>query len=319
MTLNIAWITGRKNGCFEWFADSLRRETGGDYTDIRVIVVDFWAEPNRSEDGSMFKRILYFGDERVGANAVITPPKPCVWQGPHRLTSKDYFAASNARNTAICYAKDGWIAFVDDLSVLMPGWLKAAREAIAQNYIACGAYQKVCSLIVEDGLAKSWDSPPRGVDPRWVTGDDAKAVDCPGCYLFGCSVLAPVEAFLKINGWPEACDSTGVGAEDPFTGNTLEATGHKLKYDRRMFTLESEELHHIGNQMHRCDKGNIGTPDSKSHACVRMLTGAKRFDNDFHEYPDLAALRQHILAGGEFPLPRNPRHDWYSGQSLSEL
>ena len=48
MHLTIAYFTSRKNPAIKWFFDSLNRETGGDYTKIRVVVVDFWAK-NRTE------------------------------------------------------------------------------------------------------------------------------------------------------------------------------------------------------------------------------------------------------------------------------
>ena len=317
----MAYLTSRREPKIEWFIQSLERELSAEkgvpktypwHCDVSVAVVDFHNNPNHKRN----------------AIETLTPPKPCVWQGPHRLTQHDYFAAANARNTAICYAPDGWISFVDDLSVLMPGWLAAVREAMAKNYIVCGAFRKVNKLVVENGEVKSFEDHPAGHDSRWKHGDDTKAVPCHPNWLFGCSLAAPVDAFLKINGWPEACDSTGIGMEDCMTGMALAATGHKLKYDRRMFTLESEELHHVDVPMLRMDKDRgkvvevapgVTHPAEKGHALVKRLSGRKWFENDFGPFPDLAALRQHVLAGGEFPVVNRPTHDWYDGQSLSEL
>jgi hypothetical protein len=50
-----------------------------------------------------------------------------------------------------------------------------------------------------------------------------------------------------------------------------------------------------------------------------LLNGAQRFDNDFSPHGDIAALRQHILKGGTFPIPTGPTNDWYDGQALNEL
>ncbi len=296
-----------------WFLDSLRlqQQTNQDLQ-VKLVIVDF-----------------HFNKEtHVDQSLVWVHPKPCVWQGPHKLTQHNYFAAANARNTAICYALDGFVAFCDDLSVLMPGWLNAVREAMANNYIVCGAFRKVNKLVVENGEVKSFDDHPAGHDSRWKSGDDTKAVKCHPNWLFGCSVAAPVNAFLKINGWPELCDSTGIGMEDCHTGIALANTGHKLRYDRRMFTLESEELHHVDTPMLRMDKNRgkvveispgVTHPDEKGHAVVRLLSGASRFDNDFGPFPDLAALRQHVLAGGAFPIVNRPTVDFYDQQPLSEL
>jgi len=132
--------------------------------------------------------------------------------------------------------------------------------------------------------------------------------------------VLPVSALEKINGWPEAvCDASGIGAEDSMTGGVLANTGHQLKYDRRLFTYESEELHFQEPLMHRIERGVVGSQDSMSWAVVRMLTRAKHFDNEWHGFPDIAALRWHILAGGQFPIPKNPLHCWYNGVPLGEL
>ena len=140
----------------QWFLDSIRNECGGDYTGINLIVIAFHAdEPWKSVS------VVECDGEKLGDKLIsymVYQPKPCVWQGPHRLTKQDWFAASNARNTGLCYARDGWIAYVDDLSVLMPGWLNAVREAMAGNYIVLGAYKKVKNLVVENGVVRScWE------------------------------------------------------------------------------------------------------------------------------------------------------------------
>ncbi len=313
MYLTIAYMTCRKEPKFNWFYDSLMRQYEKALQEVRVVVVDFHRNSR-----------LWFN----ASKAQFVPPKPCVWQGPHRLTKNDYFAAANARNTAICYAQDGFIAFVDDLSVLMPGWLNAVREAMAKNYIVCGAFRKVNKLVVENGHVVSFEDHPSGHDSRWKSGDDTKAVPCHPNWLFGCSFAAPVNALLKVNGLFEDCDSGGVGMEDCSLGMALAATGHKLKYDRRMFTLESEELHHLDTPMLRKDKDRgkvvevspgVTHPAEKGHALVKRFTGATWFKNDFGPFPDLAALRQHVLAGGAFPIVNRPTVDWYDGQKLEEM
>lgn len=304
MKLSIAYHTARKLPMVEWFRDSLVPQIKpGD--EIQVIITDF------------------FHSERKWAQLrdwLHVDCKPCVWQGKHRLTNNDYFSPSNARNTSLCYAKHDHIAFVDDLSLLGPQWLQAVRESIEGGYIACGAFRKVRHMEVQRGELIRFMDHGAGRDSRWEKGDDNKAVDCPSNWLFGCSCAMPVAALEKVNGWPEAvCDSTGVGAEDCFMGQTLKNTGHVLKYDRRMFTYESEELHFQEPLMRRIDMGNIGTQDSKSWAAVRMLQNVKHFDNDFSPFPDIAALRRHVLGGGEFPIPQNPKHCWYSSKPLAEL
>ncbi len=321
--LTIAYITARREPMIEWFFRSLERETRGDYSDIKVVVIDY----HRRTHANISTRVP--PGTKVPPNLIHESPKPTVWQGAHRLCLKEYFAAANARNTAICYSDAGYVAFVDDLSILAEGWLKAVREAMKYGYVACGAYRKVLKLDLSPNGEVSFENYPEGWDHRWQHGDPKKAVKCHSNWLFGCSVAAPVNAFLKINGWPELADSSGIGMEDCLTGMALEASGHELRYDRRMLTYESEERHHINNgQFLRVDMGvgrkveiqpGVSHPDEAGHRLLNMLRGKTRFDNDFGPFPDLAALRLHVLAGGQFPIVNRPTHHFYDNIPLSEL
>jgi hypothetical protein len=312
--LTIAYISFRREPMIEWFWRSLERELCGDFSHVWVVVVDAFAERQAlvtSHNGHAY---------------TIARPKPNVWNGAFRLTKNEYFAAASTRNTALCHALDGYIAYVDDLSILMPGWLKAVRDAMKGNYIVCGAYRKVLKLEWNGGEHPTFENNPKGWDHRWSAGDTTRAVPCYPNWLFGCSVAGPVNAFLTINGWPEDADSTGLGGEDYLTGMALEATGHKLMYDRRMMTLESEERHFVGPSMLRVNKhekdwdGKLDPdPRDKGHQLIERLRGCTRFSNDFTPFPDLAALRQHILSGGEFPVMKTPSNDWFDNQPLSQL
>jgi len=289
----------------EWFRQSLISQILPT-DDIQVIIVDFFHDERRWPVLEGWSHVR---------------PKPNVWNGAHKLTQNDYFAPSSARNTGLCYAKHDWIAYVDDVSVLAPTWLTAVRQAMAEGYIVCGAFRKVAHLeVAGSGKVLQFMDHRAGHDHRWPAGKDDQAVDCAANWLFGCSCAMPVAALEKINGWPETvCDASGVGAEDSFTGLALVKTGHKLKYDRRMFTYESEELHFQEPLMMRVERGEVGTENSMSWAAVRMLSNVGYFDNEFHGFPDIAALRRHILKGGEFPIPKTPEHLWYNGTALSEL
>ena len=291
--LTIAYITFRRNPRFHWFTESLAREMNGRNTGVRIVVVDYYAN-ERSEKVSQFH----------------VAPKPCVWQGPHRLTSRDYFAAANARNTALCLAPDGWIAYVDDLSVLMPGWLNAVSDAMESGYIAQGAYKKVKDLSVRDGKMSYTPFTP-GVDTRWWKGSDVCAVPSAPDWLYGCSAAMPVEALLSVNGWEEACDS--LGSEDYITGFNLSKKGYEFRYDRRMLTLESEEGHHEEPSLPRFDKGQ--SPNDKSHKILELAREGKLSN----EHVNIREMRHAALKGEPFPIPTKPTHDWYDNQPLSEL
>lgn len=365
--LTIAYITSRLDPKIEWFFDSLHRETGGDYADIRILVIDFWAHenwrcpinpPGFSGPSTVDRSVFMLSRLRAPPSVFDhIPPKPTVWQGRHRVTRDNWFAASNTRNTAILYAQPGWIAFVDDLSVLMPGWLGAVRAGMANvkppppRYrrrpavearnpaIVMGAYKKMKALRVKDGLVASCEEFPNGVDSRWPSGRDGQAVRMNGSCMFGCSLAAPVEAFLEINGFDERCD--GLGSEDYIAGIMLENSGYAFVYDRRMLTYESEELHHYVRQadddrqhpwqdtengrvliasplgipcsFRREDKGK--SPRDKSHAILAFANGAKRSGNEF----DLRAWRDHLVPCHELPPPSGPKTDWYDSQPIAEM
>ncbi len=303
----------------EWFFDSLDRETKGNYEGIKVVVVDFWFDQRNNEwidAHAMNDAALRI--KAGGGVFVAGPPKPSVWQGPHRRTQVDWFAAGSCRNTAICLAPDGWIAFVDDLSVLLPGWLSRVRAAMEgpQNRITCGAYRKVKDLVVRAGEVISYTNFPPGNDNRLahVVGDGPH--ECGSNWLYGCSLAAPVEAFLSINGFPEAlCD--GLGFEDVIAGIMMGKKGYNFVYDPRMMTFESEELHAQLPIMKRSDYGV--SPNDKSHAVLNIaLTGNGWHPNYFGE-AGIRGLRQRVLAGEPFPVERVPEHEWYVGTRLEEL
>lgn len=300
MHLTIAYMTNRRDCRAEWFYDSLQREIAdfSEQLQIRTVMVDFYADERWGSFGFQYH----------------VTPKPTVWQGKHRLTGRDYFAPSNARNTALCLAPDGWLLVVDDLSVLMPGYLKAVRQAMKEGYGVCGAYKKVNNLKVEKGQVVSRDESPSGVDSRWPHGRDDTAVAIGGGQVFGCSLCLPVESLLAINGWDEDCDS--MGSEDYITGLFLERSGLPLRYDRRMLTLESEELHHVEKPFLRIIKMK---PSDASWAILNQTRSGERTKSACYYHEGLREVRRRVLAGEPFPIVTQPSHDWRDGQPLSEM
>lgn len=317
--LTVAYMTSRWDPKIHWFMQSLSHEmlrAAIDYTMLSVVVVDFWhaeRDLRRGPHAEMGERpnVLW----QVNEHWKHVAPKPNVWQGEHRRTKVDWFAAANARNTALCLAPDGWIAYVDDLSVLMPGWLERVREAMKSNTITFGAYKKVKNLVVEDGVATSYEEFPGGIDSRWGKGSDYGPVQAAGSWLFGCSLAGPVEAFLSVNGWNESCD--GLGSEDYITGINLEKKGWRFAYDRRMLTLESEELHHVGPIMKRSDYGV--SPNDKSHAILNATLHGNGWAPNYFGEGGIRALRERVLAGEPFPVCRIPEHEWFSRTRLEDL
>ena len=307
--LTLVYVTTRKDNRFQWFVDSLCDQLTSEDVErgLSIVLV------NATHESSPFKTSDF--NKIEGVEFIRTPPKPCIWQGPHRLTKENWFAASNARNTGLCFAPDGWIAYVDDLSVLMPHWLQSVRESMAGNYIAIGTYEKHNAMVVEGGRITY--SKPYSMDSRWNHSHGDITV-CGGDWLFGCSLAGPVQAFLDVNGWPETlCD--GLGSEDYCMGICIGNTGrYQFRFDRRMKTIESEELHHVGEVFKKSDFGV--SPKDKSHAALGTAKQSKWFPQYFGEgFPTISDLRQHVLNGGEFPIRKHPEHCWFTGTHLSEL
>jgi len=303
MSLTLAYITSRKNSRFEeWFLPSLARQVVQGC--LRIIKIDRHA---KALDQFQY---LFDGTFLVG----VQPPKPSVWSGEHRLTSQDWFSAASYRNTALCLCATTHIAYVDDLTVLGPQWWQAAKEAARlDDTITCGLYQKVRNLVVENGSAVSYEQPASGIDNRMQIAKE-EAGPCNGGWLYGCSLVAPVEALLAVDGWWEACDS--IGSEDYCTGIVLENAGYKLRYDKRLFTLESEEAHFEEPPMRRSDFGV--SPLDKSHALLNIALQSRTFDNGFGP-GGIRELRERVLAGGAFPIAQNPQHEFFTGKLLREL
>lgn len=309
-TLTVAYVTSRLRPRIEWFFDSLalRIKETPNLPTIRVVVVDYH-HAKRAKD-EFFKLVPKSVDEFFHV-----PPKPCVWQGPYKLTQEDYFAAANTRNTALCLAPDGYIAYVDDLSILMPGWLSRVNMAIFGNYVALGAYKKLKNMVVEGGkLISATDHPP-GVDSRWKHGNHSMAVPASGSWMYGCSVAMPVSALLECNGWMELGDTTGMGGEDYLTGMLIERNGYQFRYDLSMLTLESEEAHHEEPPLKRVIERGYHPDDSS----VALLNIVKNSDIRMHPgYANMREMRAEVLSGKPFPIVQIPEHNWYSGKPLKE-
>jgi len=307
--LTIAYITNRLEPKFEWFFSSLASQGG---TDIPVNIIDYHAD-----DVDRVNKVIRLADRYNIQLKLHITPKPTVWQGKHRLTKADYFAAANASNTAIAVCPTDWVAFVDDLSVFTPGWLNCVKEATERSEITCGAYRKVYKLEVgEDGQIVSFENSPGGNDRRADYNGWGCVVPCSGQWFYGCSFVAPVEALLTINGFDE--DTDGMGYQDCLAGLMLNANGYHFVYDSRMVTYESEELHsQPGNVFIRWDPGN--SPDDKSHAVINLAKNGRTKAPNYFGPEGLRGLRNYMLGGGRFPVMEIPQHEWFTGKALKDL
>lgn len=298
-SLTVAFITSRPEPRFEWFFESLTAQCGEEQPDI--IVVDLHYDLARrfkvfDANNRQFKRVLH------------VLPKPNVWQGKHRLTKEDWWAKSNAMNTAICLCRTEWIAFVDDRCVIMPGWSKAVERAMTGNYAVTGSYEKREEMVVEKGIIKS-PGKVIGVDSRNPYGQNREAERTFGGSWFGMFAL-PLRWLLEMNGIDETCD--GIGSEDTVTGNMIAQNGHDTFFDPMMKVIQDRSRPDSGTPL-RTDKGV--SPNDKSHALLVKIGASKRAVHTV----DICGIRNIVQSGGDFLIPTHPTVDWYDGESLKDI
>jgi len=327
--LTVVYLTFRTSPKFEWFVASLNRELRGmpdfDRAELQVLVID-GLHPRKLEADFPIEH---------------HPPKPTVWQGQHRLTKRDYFAAASTRNTAFALARHTHVAFVDDLSVLLPGWLKAHVHAATHGYVLCGTTCKHKNIeVASDGQIVRYDEHVPGRDSRLGQLPNDETIRCTGGWLYGGTFSVPLEHALRVNGQDEIHDT--IGGEDYDFGERLERSGSQVYISRSCGTFEDEDGHHVGTPMVRLDKPWPPTslreartltpgswtdsaqptqaegPYSSNYLFNRLRRDAGRswtLGNHF----DLRELRDRVLAGGSFPIPTEPRVHWVDGQPLTEM
>jgi glycosyltransferase involved in cell wall biosynthesis len=189
MNLSVIYLTNRKFPKAEWFFSSLRRELREEYEKIQIIIVDFWADDPGRKDA--FRAL-------AGRDIDHTTPKPTPWQGKHRIIDHDAFAAGNARNTGFILAKHPYVAFVDDVSVLVNGWLDAVRDGMNNYRIIAGVYRKVKELQVDEkGNLTHWIPFKPGNDHRFDE-NRKEPVPCPGDWFYDVRLPGRLKNFLRL-------------------------------------------------------------------------------------------------------------------------
>lgn len=302
-SLTIAYITGREEPCFDWFIESLEKRVAESkiaWKNLRIIVVD---RLRRHRPAFI----------RVPTNALHVNPKPTVWQGEGRLTKQDWWAAANARNTALCLCETDWIAFLDDRCVIEPGWFEPVLQAQKDGYVVAGTYEKRHDMTAYGGFIRHGGT-ITGRDSRAILQEEKKLpnpMPCGGEWLFGCNFALPLEWALEVNGVDEFCD--GLSMEDCVFGIHLQNSGKPIKFDHRMKIIEDRTPEKATNKMIRRDKGV--SPKDKSHAMLERLRNLKKASHPL----DIRKIRDQALRGFGFPPAKWPTHDWWDNQPLGEM
>lgn len=304
MKISLIYMTGRREPKLEWLLDVLARDLAdGDVIDL--IVVD--ALDRTLADLLGAAAIPAFPRGHVSIR--VTAPKPNIWQGKHRVTSCDWWATANARNTAIVGAAYDYLVFIDDRAVPGPAWLSAIRKGERERAsVLAGAYEKretrgATTILTRD---HRHELKPGGL------------VNCGGGWLYGCTFALPLDWALEVNGLEEGCD--GLTGEDYIFGLMLGNAGHRIDFVPSLFVSQDRT---VGNETckgtYACkDKGV--SPKDKSHAALERF-GARRH-TEFT--PDLAELRRArwvTSAVVHWPIP-NPAldyRDWYDGELVRNM
>lgn len=308
--ITIAYITNRIEPKIEWFFDSLRNQIGSD--PVKVIVVDFHAEASGRKN--------LVASKAYGLDVLHIPPKPSIWCGPSRVTNADCFDASGFRNTALLHCETDFIVYADDLSVLDQSWYREVKIAAERRGWTFGSYRKVNDLSVVNGTIAGFSDHEQGHDSRWpYSGQRPKAFKCPCEWLFGCSLVAPVDDLLDIGGWPEFLCG-GMGYEDSALGVILKNRKTKTFFAPRMLTYEDNNMHLLSGQWFSrrdpCRCNPCTTPrNDKSHAMLDMVSSAIRSPMN----GDIRSERINVITGkGYDPLPEHPV-EWFTGKPLNEF
>jgi hypothetical protein len=286
--ITIAYITSRRHPRLDWTLRGLEAQARPT-DEIELVVVDALGR-HPSEIGLVPCAPI--------RGVVAAEPKPCIWQGRQRVTSRDWWAMANARNTAIALAGTDYLAFLDDRCWLGPGWLSSVRRAEAsRESVVVGSYEKIeIGRVTRDHRASR---------------EPGGKIDCGGGWLYGCTFGSPIEWLIEVNGFEEGCD--GLSGEDYVLGLMLANRGIRIDFDPRM--LVRQERSGVDHGCVRADKGI--PPEDKSHAALARFGSATRAEFT----PDLRRMREAIAAGDGFPdVDRHAPHlDWYDGQPIRDM
>lgn len=302
MKLSIAAITAREEPGLEWLIEGLASQMTGD-DKVEIIVVDFYGRSPRDlfPDASANASLL-------NVSAVAVAPKPTPWQGPYRVTSRDYAAIANARNTALCLASYDYVAFLDDRARLGPGWLAAVRRAEKSR----------ASVVV---------GPCDRGSPRGPTSQDGRRMayrggrfGIPPVHMYGGNACMPLAWALEVGGFEEETDP--VGGQDLVMGAMLVNCFHRIDFDATMCVVQDRRVDGLASDpdMHPFPRGNKGEPPRDKRGALQARYGTRTRTSHAAE---LAATRDRLrkLAIDGFPMHGATADtlDWFDGRPIGEM
>ncbi len=290
MRLTIAFITARLDPMLGALTDCLAAQMFPSDA-ISLIVIDALGRP-------LAELAPTHAAGFVGMRSML--PKPNIWQGPHRIAPRNLFANATARNTALIYCDDDYIAFLDDRTTLDPTWLAEVRRGERdREAVLCGPVSKH----LDGQTAAAWG--PISHDSR-AKHSPAGLVNCGGSWCFGANFALPLEWALQVNGCEEGCDP--VGCEDYIFGSMLANVGRRIDFTVKMGVQQDRKGSVHVEEFPRIGKGVSG-PTDKSQVLTRRYRDLRRT----MDTPDLTELRARVRRGEPLPIP-DPSvdyRDWY--------
>ena len=300
MKLSILVITAREDPGLEWLAEGLiEQQKPGD--EIEIIIVDFH---QRAADALLTDEIRLIGCVK---RARVVTPKPTPWQGPHRLTSRDYAAIANARNTALCLATYDYVAFLDDRARLGPEWLAAVRRA-----------EKSRASVVAGPCHRGRPGEPLAIDARLNTYRGGGRTSIPPHHLYGGNMCMPLAWALEVGGFEEETDP--VGGQDAVMGQMLINCYHRLDFDASMAVIQDRRIDGLASDpdMHPFPRGDKGFPPKDKRGAV-----AKRYAERTRttHASELVAQRDRVQGGQAFSMHDATAStlDWFDRRPIREM
>jgi len=234
--ISFIYSTSRIDPQFELFIESLYEEIcreGFNIHKIQLVFVDFHLQYDLSRLDYL-KNIINNRFDFIHVCPMSSP-----WQGKSRITTKNMFCPSIARNTGICYAKYDYLVFMDDSSCIPNGTFKHIVNYANSKIVVAFAYQIVSQIKFENGetLITKFEDPKRGYDHRRDLGSNFR--ECHGQHLYGFASM-PLTDILSINGYDEL--SNGTGQEDCHTGIRLMLAKIKIYYSSDVIMYKSTKL-----------------------------------------------------------------------------
>lgn len=324
VSYTIGYFTTRREPHFEWFMEALASQSP-DLDKTQLVLVDYWLAPGRPHYPLAHRKAIMAAIVNQRCEFLHLAPKPTPWQGECRQTREDWFAASNARNTALIVAKGKTFVAVDDLSVPKPGWWDQVRHSAVHGYLAMGAYRKMREMVVENGRVISHRDDGKGHDSRWGTGHDGGISPAPGSNLYGCAFALPLKTAIEVDGFCEGCDAQG--AEDYDFGMRVERTGCKCFYNRNFLTYESTEGHEDEPSFRREKvripnhvlpeplRGSFPNGLDSDHAAIKSLLATNRTQPLIPSH--IKEARELWSTTGKFKEPDCGLYDWRTGALIA--